>query len=187
MPLLFFFFFIQKLLIKFNQSYSACGIHHIYILVIFHAYSRKCFLFYLVLLGFLFDLLHCLRVFGRDFFVKLFLLFSYFVCFVFNFFLNFVFIIFFFVFCFCFVLLFCFVFVFFFFSFSLRFVFFSFFGFFCVIYFSVSICQSLFLKFFLYASMSNKILLIHTALYIILFIYYLYKCEYYIYIYIYIM
>jgi hypothetical protein len=24
------FFFIQKLLIKFNQPYSACGIHHIY-------------------------------------------------------------------------------------------------------------------------------------------------------------
>ena len=121
-------------------------------------------------IAFFFDLLHCLCVFGRGlslsicctvcvcleevFFVKLFLLFSSFVCFVFNFFFLLVFLFLFYCFI---VLLFCFVFVFFSFSFSFsfRYVFFSSCRFFCVIYFSVSIWQSLFLKFCINASMSN--------------------------------
>ena len=54
-----------------------------------------------------------------------------------------------------FVCLFCFVFVFFPFSFSFPFVFFSSYRFFCAIYFSVSISQSLFLKFCINTSMSD--------------------------------
>ena len=91
--------------------------------------------------SFCLDLLHCLCVFGRGlflsicctvcvcleqvFFIKLFLLFSSFVCFVFNFlFFSFVVLL-----CFCF----------FSFSFSFPFVFCSSYRFFCVIYVSVSI------------------------------------------------